>query len=56
MAGIGRGPVVMAITFQALFVTVATRKRVFVIAITAKARHSGYATNRVHDRKGEPYD
>jgi uncharacterized protein DUF927 len=31
-------PVVMAITFQALFVMVATRKRDFVIAITAKER------------------
>jgi hypothetical protein len=29
---------VMAITFQALFVMVATRKRVFVIAITAQGQ------------------
>ena len=36
MAGTGGVPVVMAITFQALFVMVATRKRTFVIAITAK--------------------
>jgi hypothetical protein len=28
----------MAITFQALFVMVATRKRVFVIAITAQGQ------------------
>jgi low temperature requirement protein LtrA len=40
----------MAITFQALFVMVATRKRAFVIAITAKVRRSGYTL--VHDRKG----
>ena len=39
----------MAITFQALFVMVATRKRGFVIAITAKVRRSGYTW--VHDRK-----
>jgi hypothetical protein len=38
MAGTGGVPVVMAITFQALFVMVATRKRAFVIAITAKAK------------------
>jgi hypothetical protein len=39
----------MDITFRALFVTVATRKRGFVIAITAKVRRSGYTW--VHDRK-----
>ena len=39
----------MAITFQALFVMVATRRRVFVIAITGKVRRSGYTW--VHDRK-----
>ena len=52
----GRGPVVMAITFQALFVMVGTRKRAFVTAITAKERRSGYTTIRVHDRKGGLYD
>jgi len=41
----------MTITFQALFVMVATRKRAFVIAITAKVRRSGYTTGSVHDRK-----
>ena len=25
----------------------------FVIAVTAKARRSGYTTSRAHDRKGE---
>jgi hypothetical protein len=44
----------MAITFQALFVMVATRRRAFVIAITAKVRRSGYTASRVHDRKGDP--
>jgi hypothetical protein len=53
MAGTGRVPVVMAITFQALFVMVATRRRAFVIAITAKVRRSGYTASRVYDRKGE---
>jgi hypothetical protein len=33
-----RGSVVMAITFQAFFVMVATRKRVLVIAITARGQ------------------
>ena len=39
----------MDITFRALFVMVATRKRGFVIAITVKVRRSGYTW--VHDRK-----
>jgi hypothetical protein len=53
MAGTGRVPAVMAITFQALFVMVATRKRAFVIAITAKVRRSGY-TGVLRQKRGDP--
>ena len=45
-------PVVIAITFQALFVMVATRKHAFVIVITAKVRRSGYTTSWVMAEKG----
>jgi len=44
----------MAITFQALFVMVATRKRAFVIAITAKVRRSGYTASRVYELPDGP--